>query len=101
MQRSNGFQPGAPRAPVPPHQEIWFGNNGNNKINDEKGCTSRGPTSLQVANQEIIEQYPEALTGIANDEKPVIVTMEQTRKKGYPMGDFLRNKGKWWGPRCY
>lgn len=92
LQRSNGFQPGAPRAPVPPHQEIWFGNNGNNKINDEKGCTSRGPASLQVANQEIIEQYPEALTGIANDEKPVIVTMEQTRKKGYHMGDFLRNR---------
>ena len=94
LQRSNGFQPSAPRAPVPPHQEIWFGNNGNNKINDEKGCTSRGPASLQVANQEIIEQeqYPEALTGIANDEKPVTATMKHSRKKGYHMGDFLRNR---------
>lgn len=92
LQRSNAFQPGAPRVPVPPHQEIWFDNNKNN--NDEKGGTSRGPASLQVGNQEVIEQeqYPDAVTGIANDERPVTATMEQTRKKGYHMGDFLTNR---------
>lgn len=50
--------------------------------------------SLQVGNQEIIEQeqYPDVVTGIANDERPVTATMEQTRKKGYHMGDFLTNR---------
>lgn len=47
--------------------------------------------SLQVGNQEIIEQeqYPDVVTGIANDKKPVSITMKHARKKGYHMPDFL------------
>ena len=91
LQRNNAFQPGGARVPVPPHQEVWFDNNKGKNINDEKGCSSRSPASLQVATQEIgeQEQYPDSVTGIANDQKPVIATIKHTRKKGYHMSDFL------------
>lgn len=94
LQRSNGFQPDAPRPPAPPHQEIWFDNNKHNNINDQKGCTSRGPESLQAAKQQIIEseQYADAVTGIANDGKAVSVRIKHARKKGYHMPDFLSDR---------